>query len=194
MLPVSLVVSAALFGVALVVLLGALRRTPWVRVALEAVLVAYVAWIVAMTLFPLPLEGPGRVERLVSELNRPNLLPLHTIGETLGLPSAWQRARLFLGNILVFVPFGLLLPALSARVRSWPRALLAGALFSGAIELAQLAVSLAVGYWYRMPDVDDLLLNTAGVLAGYALFALTRRLTSRSRSSGSPPRRTPRST
>jgi glycopeptide antibiotics resistance protein len=52
-------------------------------------------------------------------------------------------------------------------VRSWPRALLAGVAFSGAIQLAQLAVSLAVRYWYRMLDVDDVLLNVAGVQLGW---------------------------
>ena len=181
MLPDSLVFSVAVLVAAVVVWRGALRRAPWRQVALQTLLVVYVAWIVSMTLFPVPLDGAGPIERVASELNRPNVVPLHTIRETLQLESSRQRARLFLGNILVFVPFGLLMPVLSARVRSWPRALLAGLAFSGSIELAQLAVSLAVGYWYRMPDVDDLLLNVVGVLLGYALFVTLGGATSRSR-------------
>ena len=181
MLPDSLVFSVAVLVVAVVVWRGALRRAPWRRVALQALLIVYVAWIVSMTLFPVPLDGADPIERVASELNRPNVVPLDTIRETLQLESSRQRARLFLGNILVFVPFGLLLPALSARVRGWPRALLAGLAFSGAIEMAQLAASLAVGYWYRMPDLDDVLLNVVGVLLGYGLFVALGGATSRSR-------------
>ena len=172
MLPDSLLFSVAVLACALIVWRGAARRSPWRRVALRVLFVAYVAWIVAMTLFPVPLVGPGPLEMVLSRLNRPNVVPFQTIAQTLQLASAWQRWRLSLGNVLVFVPFGLLGPALSARVRSWPRALLAGLLFSGAIELSQLAISLALGYWYRMPDVDDLLLNVAGVLLGYGLYEL----------------------
>jgi glycopeptide antibiotics resistance protein len=181
MLPDSLVFSVALLVVAVTAWLGARRRTPPRRVALQAVLVVYVAWIVSMTLFPVPLDGAGPFERVASDLNRPNALPLHTIAATLQLDSAWQRTRLVLGNVLVFVPFGLLTPALGARLRSWPRALLAGLAFSAAIEVAQLSVSVALGYWYRMPDVDDVLLNVAGVALGYGLFVALSGATSRSR-------------
>ena len=47
-------------------------------------------------------------------------------------------------------------------------------LFPLAIELSQLAVSLALGYSYRVTEVDDVLLNFVGVLFGYALFVLVR--------------------
>ena len=33
---------------------------------------------------------------------------------------------------------------------------------------------LAVGYWYRMTGVDDLLLNVAGVLLGFGVYAAIR--------------------
>lgn len=171
MLPDSLVFSAAVLVVAVLVWRGSARRVPWQRTALQATFVAYIAWVVGMTLFPVPLEQAGPAERLVSELNRPNAVPGRTIAETVRLDSAWQRARLLLGNVLVFAPFGLLAPVMSARVRSWPRALFAGLAFSGAIELSQLGMSLALGYWYRMPDVDDLALNVAGVLLGYGAYA-----------------------
>ena len=29
-----------------------------------------------------------------------------------------------------------------------------------------------MGYWYRVADVDDLILNTGGVLLGYGAFRL----------------------
>ena len=75
--------------------------------------------------------------------------------------------RLLAGNVLVFIPFGLLLPAIWPRLARLWRIALAGLLFSAAIELSQLGISLLLGYWYRMADIDDVLLNVGGVLLGY---------------------------
>ena len=75
------------------------------------------------------------------------------------------NVRQYILNIFLFVPFGFLLPL------SWPRtgklryALLAGLSFSLLIELSQLCNQ-------RATDVDDLLMNTAGALLGYLLYAL----------------------
>jgi glycopeptide antibiotics resistance protein len=46
-----------------------------------------------------------------------------------------------------------------------------GLLVSLLIELAQLALNVA-GLSYRVVDIDDLLLNVAGVAVGRLLFAL----------------------
>ena len=56
------------------------------------------------------------------------------------------------------------------RLATWPRIAVAALAFPVAIELAQLAVSLLVGYSYRVTEVDDVLLNFAGVLLGFALY------------------------
>jgi glycopeptide antibiotics resistance protein len=77
--------------------------------------------------------------------------------------------RLLGGNVLVFAPFGLLVPIIWTRLAGFRSILLAGLLFSLAIELSQLGISLLLGTWYRMSDVDDVLLNVCGVLLGWAL-------------------------
>jgi len=151
------------------------------QVAARIALVLYVAWMVGETLFPLPLGGHltaaelDPVQRLFDRLNAPNLVPLRAIRETAALGWGWPAIRLLAGNVLVFVPFGLLLPAIWPRLARLARVALAGLAFSLAVELSQLAVSLAVGYWYRMTDVDDVLLNVAGVLLGYGVFVAIRR-------------------
>jgi len=53
-----------------------------------------------------------------------------------------------------------------------PAILLAGALLSTAIELGQLGLSELYAFPIRIADVDDVILNTAGVLIGYALWRL----------------------
>jgi len=71
----------------------------------------------------------------------------------------------FVLNVVMFVPLGLLLPAL------WPRTGTAGRIFwcglaaSTAIESAQLLLWLTLGN-FRMVDVNDLIANTGGALLG----------------------------
>ena len=137
-------------------------------------LALYLGWIVGATLFPLPLHGQTGSEGLAATLNHPNLVPLATIRETLALPGLWPRVRLLGGNVLVFAPFGLLVPIIWPRLAGFLSILAAGLLFSLAIELSQLGISLLLGAWYRMSDVDDVLLNVCGVLLGWAAFRLLR--------------------
>ena len=56
------------------------------------------------------------------------------------------------------------------RLRSLLATVLVGAAISALIELGQLAVATAYGFPVRVADVDDVLLNTAGVLTGYLLW------------------------
>lgn len=72
-------------------------------------------------------------------------------------------------NVLLFIPLGLIVPLLS---ENWPKALSVAAtaiLASLVIEVSQLLNS-------RVTDVDDLCMNIAGALVGYAIcLALFRR-------------------
>ena len=146
------------------------RRGSALQVATRVALVLYVGWIIGATLVPVPLHGVARLDSAATQSSSPNLVPLRTIRQTLALHAVWTRVRLLGGNVLVFVPFGLLLPLVFPRSATLRRVALGGLLFSLAIELGQLAVSLAVGSWYRMTDVDDVMLNVVGVLLGYALY------------------------
>jgi glycopeptide antibiotics resistance protein len=149
---------------------GVARRLSALQVAARVVLVLYVGWVIGATLFPIPLHWGVISDGPATQSAPPNLVPFRTIRQTLALQGVWTRVRLLGGNVCVFVPFGLLMPLIFPRLASLRRMALAGLLFSLAIELSQLAVSLAVGSWYRMTDVDDVMLNVVGVLLGYALF------------------------
>ena len=72
-------------------------------------------------------------------------------------------------NLLLFVPLGAALPFLCREADDWRRVLCAGASLSLLIELSQLLNN-------RSADVDDILLNTVGALAGYGLYRLVYRL------------------
>jgi glycopeptide antibiotics resistance protein len=66
------------------------------------------------------------------------------------------------GNILIGVPFGLLLPLVTPRARGLLRVLLATLLVVGLLELAQHFFVRG-----RSFDVDDLILAAIGAVVGY---------------------------
>lgn len=70
------------------------------------------------------------------------------------------------GNIIGFVPLGILLPLLFGRCRNF--FLLTGTVFFTSLSFETLQLLLGTGVF----DVDDLILNTAGGIAGYLLFII----------------------
>lgn len=69
-----------------------------------------------------------------------------------------------LGNIFAFAPFGFLLPLLNKRYRKFYLITLLTLLFSLSVETIQLIFRVGIF------DVDDLLLNTTGGIAGYIFY------------------------
>jgi glycopeptide antibiotics resistance protein len=141
-------------------------------VAMRVLFVLYLGWVAGATLFPLPVR-PG-----VAELEAAGrgvtvgLAPLASIRDVLLHGSRFAQAWILGGNVLTLAPFGFLLPFSAPRLGTLPRMALAGLLFSLSIELGQLAVSLALGFSYRVTEVDDVLLNVLGVLLGYGVFVV----------------------
>lgn len=97
----------------------------------------------------LPFFSPGNV----------NLVPFDTFS---------QSTYVLIANIVLFMPFGLF-AALLWRGYHWKRALLTGACITLSIEICQLFIG-------RTFDVDDLMLNIAGVFCGFLLALAVRRL------------------
>lgn len=71
----------------------------------------------------------------------------------------------YIENILLFIPFGCMLPFIWTNTYKLRYTVLSGFTFSLLIEISQL-------FNNRQTDIDDLLLNTLGVLLGYLLFKL----------------------
>ena len=77
------------------------------------------------------------------------------------------------GNVLAFVPFGIILPILNQKNARFFRILLVSVFFSGLIEFLQLV------YHVGIFDVDDIFLNTCGSLLGYFIYLMFRARRSR---------------
>lgn len=141
------------------------------RKILIGLAVCYAAAMLYLLLFRVPsFSDEPYFQQLRDHLNP---IPLRTIGLYLRLLEPPLRPHLvrlahvnLLGNILLFIPLGLLPPLLSSKMqRFWKVALLAAGIMA-AVELAQML--LLVGTC----DVDDLILNVAGAALGYWLFRL----------------------
>lgn len=81
----------------------------------------------------------------------------------------WQPFYInFLGNIILFVPIGFLLPLVFKKMEFFPLTVLVGFFLSLFIEIMQLPQ-------HRSSDVDDLWLNTLGALIGYLLYMYVKK-------------------
>jgi len=81
-------------------------------------------------------------------------------------------AKNILGNIIGFMPLGVLLPVLFVRLQSWHKTIGAIFLISLSFEIIQLITGRGVF------DVDDILLNTIGGAIGYLFYFISNKLMS----------------
>ncbi|WP_030674951.1 VanZ family protein [Streptomyces cellulosae] len=141
------------------------RPLPW-PLRLLAMLCAFVFMVAfAVVLARLTLEpSPASVD-----LTHTNMHPGRSLRAYLDQPELRDAVKQIGGNLLLGVPFGILVPVLAPRTRGILRILLLTAVVMLMVEFAQGA--LITG---RAFDIDDVILNTAGALIGYLL--LGRRL------------------
>lgn len=131
-----------------------------VQVILWIVFIGYTALLVYWM-----FAGFGRVRHETGGL-RYNLVPFRTIKNYFVNFHHFHLSTWVInvfGNIGVFMPFGVLLPALFRRARRWYR--FYAAFISALLALELLQMLLHVGSF----DVDDLILNSIGALAAYFL-------------------------
>ena len=82
----------------------------------------------------------------------------------------WNGFANLVGNILVFIPFGFLLPKAYPSCGRWWRVGYCEVGFVMCIELFQLFSAFGAF------DVDDILLNVSGSIMGYGIFAMIRKV------------------
>ena len=143
----------------------------------------------ALMLYLLFIRGRGASEGLPywEQIQKNcNFIPWHTVGnywDVLTRPEyymeKWGAASIYryqarfawvniLGNVAMFVPLGAFLPSMWQRLqRAW-KAIPVGLLAITLVEICQLFTLRG------RCDVDDILLNVAGIILGYALWRLVR--------------------
>jgi glycopeptide antibiotics resistance protein len=141
----------------------------------------YLMGVVAFTLFPLPVRG---LQDCVADQTSTHwqLIPLSSVGPVIdmfasvGIPGALVSSAFLqvLLNVVLLVPLGMLLAY--RYKKSLGFTVLAGLGVSLLIEFTQ-----GTGIWrlydcpYRLADVDDLITNTIGAAAGWAIAMMLAR-------------------
>lgn len=76
------------------------------------------------------------------------------------------------GNTVLLLPLGLLLPFLSKRFKSFTNLVIIAFIASSSVEIVQFVLQIG------MADIDDDILNTFGAMIGYSIYLLIKRLLS----------------
>ena len=145
------------------------KRMDWKREAVLLLMYINLAVIIRFTCFPM-FKVDGQIQPLVFDIAtafpfRVNLLPLLKLFD---YDSKRDLLLNVIGNAAMFVPSGIILPIVYKRLNTFWKVLLAGIGISLCIEIIQLPFSV------RATDIDDLILNTIGVIVGYGIVALIR--------------------
>jgi glycopeptide antibiotics resistance protein len=137
-------------------------RTLALPLRLLATLLAFAAMVAfAVALARLTLEPSPASTALIHD----NLHPGRSLRAYLDQPELRDAVKQIGGNLLLGVPFGVLLPVVAPKTRGVLRVLALTAAVMLLVELVQGA--LITG---RSFDIDDVILNTTGALVGYLLL------------------------
>ena len=128
-------------------------------------LLVYICLIVIARIvyFPMRLVD-GHISSLFLDVNRifPLWVNLIPIVHLFDIYDGWLMN--IIGNIAMFIPVGIIWPICFKRIDTIGKTVLMGGLFSFLIEMTQLP------FYDRCSDIDDIILNTTGVLIGSLVY------------------------
>ena len=133
------------------------KRIDWKRERLHILMYINLLVIIYFTFSPLVFD-PDAVFNC-----RINLIPFVYLTD---YDNGTHMILNIFGNILMFVPTGILLPVLYKRLDNLFKVAGTGFLMSLAIEILQLPFA------DRTSDVDDLIMNTLGVVTGFVVYVI----------------------
>ena len=123
--------------------------------------------IVRIVYFPMELKD-GHIDTLILDTNRifPFWVNFTPIIHMFDIYDGWLIN--IIGNIAMFIPVGVCWPFCFKKLDKGWKAVLAGGGFSLFIEITQLV------FYQRCSDIDDLIMNTTGVLIGTVIYFAVR--------------------
>ncbi|SFS53959.1 VanZ family protein [Marininema halotolerans] len=146
--------------------------TPWgkrhsiERHFLHMAFILYLMAVIALTFFPIPLDRSGSSYNI----SRNSWIPFQSTWILLRYAKPMVAFTQIIGNLSLFLPFGLMLPLLHPKWNRLLRIFLLSFGVAFSIELLQFAVTLFAQTNYRSFDVDDIGMNVIGALIGALLY------------------------
>ena len=133
--------------------------------------------VVRFTFFPFS-KVDGQIQPLILDTAkmfppRVNFLPFVYLFD---YPTKREILLNVIGNTAMFIPLGIVWPTVFRALNTHKSVIAAGFGCSFCIELLQLP------FFDRVSDIDDLIMNTVGYLAGYAILHCVRNCRQRSKS------------
>jgi glycopeptide antibiotics resistance protein len=147
------------------------RKFDWKREL--SLLLVYICIVVVVRFTFCPFgKVDGKIQPLLFDPVRilPCWLNLRPFVHLLDYPTMKEALLNLIGNTALFIPLGIVWPAVFKKLDSHKKVISAGFGMSLAIELLQLL------FYDRATDIDDLILNTLGFLIGYGIYLLAKKL------------------
>lgn len=127
--------------------------------------ITYCSMVIGLTIFPLRFGSP-----IVDEIYL-NLIPFSSsMYEHIYIMPLFKN---IIGNFLLLFPLGFYIPLLNNTKKiSMKKILFTGLLTSCSIETIQLITNvLKVSGSTRITDINDIILNTLGIIVGYFIYS-----------------------
>ena len=147
------------------------RRFDWKREL--QLLLMYICLVVVVRFTFCPFgRMDGKIQPLV--FDKEKILPLWVNFKPFiywfEYPTMKEALLNLIGNVTMFIPLGIVWPAVFKKLNTHWKVIIAGFGVSLVIEVLQLP------FFDRASDIDDLILNTLGFLIGYGIYLLVRRV------------------
>ena len=144
------------------------RNIRWIR----ALFLVYLLIVIKLIIFKYPMDqlraiaATWRRDVILEGLDTANFTPFKTIRMYIDYAYMLNSFENLVGNILVFVPFGFLLPYVWKKAGNFFVMLLNAFIFVLGIEVFQLFSAFGAF------DVDDIILNCMGAVWGYLFYLI----------------------
>jgi glycopeptide antibiotics resistance protein len=138
-----------------------------------SLLLVYICIVVVVRFTFCPFgKVDGRIQPLMFDHQKilPFWLNLKPFIYLFDYPTIGDALLNLIGNTAMFIPLGIVWPAVFKKLNTHRKVITAGAGVSLIIELLQLP------FYNRATDIDDLILNSAGFIIGYGIYLLVQRL------------------
>ena len=147
------------------------KTIDWKREAQLLLVYVCIAVVVRFTFCPFGMVD-GQIQPLLFDASKIfpvwlNLVPFVYLFDYPELKDAWLN---LIGNVAMFIPLGIVWPAVFPKLDTHWKVIAAGVGMSLCIEILQLP------FFGRSSDIDDLILNSIGYLIGYGVWLLVKRL------------------
>lgn len=145
-----------------------MQKRNWIRLFFAI----YILFVIRVIIFKYPWEHMRAIVAswqkgvILEGLSTANFTPFKTIKMYIEYSYKLNSTENLLGNVVVFMPFGLLFPVLTESGQNFFVMLLNAFLFVLGIEIFQLFSAFGAF------DVDDILLNCLGAALGFGIYRL----------------------